>query len=94
MSRIIKTESDYENALIAIEELMDLDPYEGTPEAENLELQTFLGSRSKVSEVLSRKRQLTMSMIRALHKGLGISAEVNLQERNPSYIRKTDIDWG
>lgn len=35
----------------------------------------YLGSRSKVSEVLNRKRPLTLKMIRALHEGLGISAD-------------------
>jgi HTH-type transcriptional regulator/antitoxin HigA len=29
----------------------------------------FLGSRSKVSEVLNRKRPLTLAMMRSLHKG-------------------------
>ena len=36
----------------------------------------YIGSLSKVSEVLSRKRPLSLSMIRRLHKGLGIPAEV------------------
>jgi HTH-type transcriptional regulator/antitoxin HigA len=40
----------------------------------------FIGSKSKVSEVLSGKRPLTVSMIRALHHGLGIPAEVLVQE--------------
>jgi HTH-type transcriptional regulator/antitoxin HigA len=40
----------------------------------------YLGSQSKVSEVLNRKRPLSLSMIRALHEGLGIPAEVLLQE--------------
>ena len=35
------------------------------------DLVAFLGSRAKVSEVLSGKRQLTMSMARALHQHLG-----------------------
>jgi HTH-type transcriptional regulator / antitoxin HigA len=39
----------------------------------------FIGSRAKVSEVLSGKRSLTMPMSRALHEHLGISAEVLLQ---------------
>ena len=39
-----------------------------------------IGSKSKVSEVLSGKRQLTLSMIRALNQNLGIPAEVLLQE--------------
>jgi HTH-type transcriptional regulator / antitoxin HigA len=40
----------------------------------------FIGSRAKVSEVLSGKRRLTMPMARALHEHLGIPAEVLLQE--------------
>ncbi|MEI6516042.1 MAG: ImmA/IrrE family metallo-endopeptidase [bacterium] len=34
----------------------------------------FLGSPSKVSEVLSRKRPLSIAMMRRLHEGLGIPA--------------------
>src|SRR5438046_1135812 len=40
----------------------------------------LLGSRSKVSEVLSGKRPLTMQMARALHANLGIPADVLLQQ--------------
>jgi len=44
----------------------------------------FLGSASRVSEVLHGKRPLTLKMIRALHEGLGIPAEVLLQEPGAS----------
>ena len=40
----------------------------------------ILGSRSKVSEVLAGKRDLTIAMARALHKHLDIPADVLLQE--------------
>jgi HTH-type transcriptional regulator / antitoxin HigA len=40
------------------------------------DLEQYIGSTSKVSEVLSRKRPLSLTMIRRLHKGLGIPAEV------------------
>ncbi|MCI5218184.1 MAG: transcriptional regulator [Candidatus Electrothrix sp. LOE2] len=36
----------------------------------------FLGSRSRVSEILNRKRLLSINMIRKLQEGLGISAEI------------------
>ena len=49
------------------------------------DLVPYIGSRSKVSEVLSGKRDLTMSMARALHKHLGIPADVLLQERAASF---------
>jgi HTH-type transcriptional regulator/antitoxin HigA len=42
----------------------------------------FVGSRSRVSEVMSGKRPLSLKMIRALHIGLGISADVLLQEES------------
>jgi len=45
------------------------------------DLAPHIGSRGKVSEVLSGKRPLTLAMIRALHKNLGIPAEVLLQEQ-------------
>jgi HTH-type transcriptional regulator/antitoxin HigA len=44
------------------------------------DLVPYIGSQSKVSEVLNGKRPLSLSMIRALEKGLGIPSEVLLQE--------------
>ena len=38
-------------------------------------LEPFLGSRSRVSEVLNKKRSLSMSQIRKLHDGLKIPLE-------------------
>lgn len=40
------------------------------------DLVPYIGSLSKVSEVISRKRPLSLSMIRKLHMGLNIPAEV------------------
>jgi HTH-type transcriptional regulator/antitoxin HigA len=40
------------------------------------DLEPFIGSRARVAEVLNRKRSLTLPMIRRLHAGLGIPAEV------------------
>jgi len=40
------------------------------------DLEPYLGSRARVAEVLNRRRTLTIEMIRKLHSGLGISAEV------------------
>jgi len=44
------------------------------------DLVPFIGTRAKVSEILSGKRPLTMPMARALHEHLGIPAEVLLQD--------------
>ncbi|OFW35629.1 MAG: DNA-binding protein [Acidobacteria bacterium RIFCSPLOWO2_12_FULL_67_14] len=40
------------------------------------DLAPYLGSRARVAEVLNRRRALTIEMIRKLHEGLGISADV------------------
>lgn len=52
------------------------------------DLQAYIPSKSKVSEVLNRKRGLSLSMIRALNKGLGIPAEVLVQEPQAKYNSK------
>jgi HTH-type transcriptional regulator/antitoxin HigA len=113
--RPIKTEADYQAALIEIERLLDAEP--DTQEGDRLDvlttlveayevqqhdiappdpieailyhlesrglsrrdLEPHLGSRARVSEILNRKRPLTLEMIRRLHSGLGIPAEVLIQ---------------
>lgn len=114
--KVIKTEEDYDAALLRIEELMDLQPitevvaemellatlvevYEAKvypmprvkpvaairfrmeqQELKQKDLVPYIGSKSKVSEVLSGKRSLSISMIRNLHEGLGIPLEVLLSD--------------
>lgn len=54
----------------------------------------YIGSAGKVSEVLSGKRTLSLSMIRALHEGLGIPAEVLLGKQKTSIPSEVPgIDW-
>ena len=50
------------------------------------DLVPLIGSRSKVSEVLAGKRELSLKMIRALHEHLGIPAEVLLRDNPISSI--------
>jgi HTH-type transcriptional regulator / antitoxin HigA len=126
----IRTEDDYEAALLQIESLMDAEA--DTPEADELEvlatlvelyeekhfpidwpdpiaairfrmeqaeltprdLIPLLGSRAKVSEVLSGKRSLTLQMMRALHEHLGIPAEVLLRQPGANLPETTEeTDW-
>lgn len=128
--KIIKTETDYDQALERIAALMDAVP--GTPEGDELELLVtlvelyekivhpidqpdpieaikfrmeqmglkqkdlipYIGSRSKVSEVLSRQRPLSISMIRRLHEGLGIPSDVLLKEPGAQISPVAeDIEW-
>ena len=61
----------------------------------------YIGSKSKVSEVMSGKRSLSLSMIRMLHEGLGIPLEVlvgredavlgKVAEKPTSYQTKKDV---
>jgi len=60
------------------------------------ELIPYFGTRSRVSEVLGRKRPLTVQMIRALSIGLGISAETLVGLSIPedhATSGKTEVDW-
>jgi len=58
------------------------------------DLATFIGSRAKVSEVLSGKRAITMPMARALHEHLGIPADVLLQEPDVDLDDPwADMEW-
>lgn len=41
-------------------------------------LESSIGSRGRVSEILAGKRRLTLAMIRRLHRDLGIPAEALL----------------
>jgi HTH-type transcriptional regulator / antitoxin HigA len=40
------------------------------------DLEEIIGTRTRVAEVLNRKRGLSIAMIRRLHERLGISAEI------------------
>jgi HTH-type transcriptional regulator/antitoxin HigA len=42
------------------------------------DLEPYIGHRARVSEILNRKRPLTLRMIQRLHSELGVSAEVLL----------------
>ncbi len=57
------------------------------------DLVPFIGSRSKVSEVISRKRPLSLSMIRALHSGLGIPAESLIRDQDVPPSQDYLIEW-
>jgi HTH-type transcriptional regulator/antitoxin HigA len=117
----IKTEAEYEEALVTLERLMDAEP--GSIEEEQLEclskfieeyedehyfidmpdaisaikfrmeqmglkqkdLVPYIGSQPKVSAVLRGDRELSKTMIRKLHVGLGIPYDVLMQEHGAEY---------
>lgn len=59
----------------------------------NKDLVPFIGSASKVSEVLNGKRPLSLNMVRKLSAGLGISADVLIKEPNQQVAATHDIEW-
>lgn len=59
----------------------------------NKDLIPFIGSASKVSEVLNGKRPLSLNMIRRLSSGLGIPAEILIQEPVLEAASEKDINW-
>ena len=127
VTKLIKTDEDYKDAMNRIDEIFD--SLTGTPDGDELDLLVhlvevyeaerypidppdpisaiefrmdqqgltprdlipYIGSRSKVSEVLSGKRAISMSMARSLHKHLGISAEVLLQEPGATFDESPEI---
>ena len=130
--KIIKNVKNYNAALLRIEELIDIDPEQGSDSAEEMDLLILLinkyedtlykidlpdpidaikfrmeqqglkysdmtdyfGNKSKVSEVLGRKRSLSLSMIRKLHKGLGIPADVLIADPSKTIPEEiTGINW-
>lgn len=82
-------------------EILPPDPIEAIQfrmEQQNLsprDLIPFLGSRSKVSEVLARKRPLTLAMIQALHEGLNIPSSVLIQPSKSTILEEeSNVEWG
>lgn len=59
----------------------------------NRDLVPILGTKSRVSEVLSGKRPLTLSMIRALRKHLDIPADVLVDSPEELPQEPTGIQW-
>ena len=61
---------------------------------EQKDMVPFIGAKSKVSEVLNGKRPLTLAMMRGLHKGLGIPAEILLKEQGGQFPAAIpDVEW-
>lgn len=76
----------YERKHYSLGELDPVDAIELRMEEHGLsprDLIPYIGSASRVSDVLARRRSLTLPMARALNKHLGIPAEVLLREPGP-----------
>jgi HTH-type transcriptional regulator/antitoxin HigA len=116
MIKPIRSEIEYQNALIRLEEIFDAKS--GTEEGDELEvlsilidnyenehfpidspdpidaikfrmeqlgikqkdLANIIGFKSRVSEIINKKRKLSLNMIRKLHRQLDIPTEVLIRE--------------
>jgi HTH-type transcriptional regulator/antitoxin HigA len=58
------------------------------------DLVPYMGSPSKVSEVLNGKRALSLKMIRSLHEHLHIPAEALMGSKGAKIPIKSSIEWG
>ena len=70
--KVVEPKVQKDHAKTALLPVAPRSPYKG--------LAAILSSTSRVSEILSGKRKLTLPMIRALHEHLGIPAEVLIRE--------------
>lgn len=72
---------DYENKHYAIEPLDPIEAIKYEMEEQGLkqkDLIQYFGSKEMVSQVLNKKRPLTLRMIKSLYQNFGISADVLL----------------
>ncbi|EGX7501035.1 hypothetical protein JHE74_002096, partial [Salmonella enterica subsp. enterica serovar Kentucky] len=91
---------DYENSNYAITPVNPLDAVKFRMEEKGLrqvDLAPYFGTKSRVSEVLSGKRPLTVAMIKALSVGLGIAPQTLLGlETEAEYTVNTtenEVNW-
>lgn len=128
--KVLKSETDHENAIARLAVLMDVETLSSDLENElevlsvlieqyesreypdvlpspteaikfrmdqaglkNKDLIEYIGSASKVSEVLNGKRTLSLNMIRNLCSGLGIPAEVLIQDKSQETAFDKDVAW-
>lgn len=81
---------DYEKKLYPIDAPNPIDAIIFRLDQLNLKrsaLNEILGSRSRVSEIISGKRKLTLSMIRMLNQKLNIPAEVLIKDYELDHTR-------
>ena len=87
----------YENSKYPIESPDPIEAIKFRMEEKGLkraDLIPYFGTSSRVSEVLNRKRPLTVQMIRALTIGLGISAETLVGASSPvDNAKSNELDW-
>lgn len=92
---LAKLVDDYEQNRFAFQKPDPVDAIIFRMEEQGLrqkDIADLLGGRNRASEILSRKRPLTLPMIRALHEKLDIPAALLVQEPRGRYDVDNDFD--
>ena len=76
LTTLVEAYEDKHFAIPAPDPIEAIQYFMESRELSRRDLEPYLGSRARVSEVLNRRRPLSLEMIRELNKGLGIPAEV------------------
>lgn len=79
LTLLVEAYEEQHHAILPPDPIVALEYYMESRGLTRRDLEPYLGSRTRVAEVLNRRRGLTIEMIRRLHDGLGISAEVLIQ---------------
>ena len=82
LSVLIVLAEDYEKKNFEIEQEDPIETiifYMDSMGLTRADLEPFIGTRARVSEILNRKRPLSLRMIRNLEQGLGIPANILIQ---------------
>lgn len=76
---LVEAYEDQHYPILPPDPVAAIEYYMDSRELDRRDLEQYIGSSGRVSEILNRKRPLTLGMIRKLNAGLGIPAEVLIQ---------------
>ncbi|EMK02346.1 MULTISPECIES: type II toxin-antitoxin system HigA family antitoxin [unclassified Leptospira] len=92
---LITLVDSYENKHFPIETPDPIEAIKSVMEEKNLknvDLGNWIGGRSRATEILNKKRKLTLEMIRKINKNLGIPTEILVKDyKIKSNITKTRV---
>jgi len=89
LATLVEAYEDEHYAIPAPDPIEAINYYMESRGLTRIDIEPYIGSRARVSEVLNRKRSLTLSMIQRLHTGLGIPAEILVQPYKIQTSRRT-----
>lgn len=92
---LAKLVEDYEKERFSIPKLDPVDAIVFRMEEKGLrqkDIAAYLGGKNRASEILARKRALTLPMIKSLNKHLGIPLELLIQDKEPEPEAEEEID--